>query len=546
MAGRDWAYVSFVAFFAALGAYLAGYGIGSVNGLQNFSGFLEFFDLGNSSTNASCTETSHLTEGSRLILGTIISIINLGGAIGILIAGKPADYFGRKITLVMSGVLVVLGGSIQSAAIQGASWMLILGRLIAGLGYGLFYLAGPVYIAEIAPKHIRGALTSLIGPAIALGVLTGYVTNIILFDKPIGWRVSRLLASIFGCVYILGMTLMPRTPRWLMLNGRESEAREVLRQTSSKLGQEGIEAELEDIRQSLESAKNLSIIQKIKAILKWKILKRVFLGIPLHFFAAGCGTAVFFYSEPLFCSLGIAPFVTAIVIGVMSLCGTIFTTLFIEKLGRKPMLVGGAVIMFLLTGAAATLVFAFNLEEENNDVVGYIVVFLVCLFMLVYSSTWYVIPWVVTSEIFPLEGRGVVVAIATTMNYGATYLFTQSFPSILASVKASGSLYMISIINIVAAVFYLFLLPETKGVSLEQMEKIFAKPWLERIGLASFFRFCRRPENLSTDVSRTDNGVVLTGGKLKPREDEKSSPQRRSDMEKDEDWEEYWKHETTV
>ncbi len=113
-----------------------------------------------------------------------------------------------------------------------------------------------------------------------------------------------------------------------------------------------------------------------------------------------------FYSEPLFCSLGIVPFVTALVIGGLTLCGTTFTTIFIDKvqnsevdnctlyaglfiqLGRKPMLVGGGIMMFLLTGTAATLVHAFNLEEENNEVVGYIVVCLVCLFMLVYSSTW--------------------------------------------------------------------------------------------------------------------------------------------------------------
>ncbi|XP_064402970.1 uncharacterized protein LOC135348622 [Halichondria panicea] len=545
MAARDWIYVSSVAFFAALGAFLSGYSIGSVNGLQNFAGYLEYFDLGNSSVNSSCTETSQLREDNRIILGAIISISNLGGAIGNLFAGKPADYFGRKVTIIMSGVLIVLGAAIQSAAVQGAPWMEILGRFIGGLGYGSFYLAGPVYIAEIAPTHIRGTLTSLIGPTIAMGIMTGYVTNFLLYDKLFGWRVSRLLFCVFGCVYIAGMSLMPRTPRWLMLKGRESEAREVLRKTVSKLGQEGIEAELEDIRQTLNSGPKINILQELKLILKWRNLKRVLLGAPLHMFAAACGTAIYFYSEPLFCSLGIVPFVTALVIGGLTLCGTTFTTIFIDKLGRKPMLVGGGLMMFLLTGTAATLVYAFNLEEENNEVVGYIVVCLVCLFMLVYSSTWYVIPWVVTSEMFPLEGRGLVVAISTAINWVFGYTFTQAFPSILASIKSFGSLYMISLIDLAAALFFLFLLPETKGFSLEETEKIFEKPWLERVGLTSCCRFCRSrhgstEDGIPTKSEHAVNGVVMLGDKSVELQYARQKREFVFVEENSKDWEEYW------
>ncbi|XP_064402965.1 uncharacterized protein LOC135348620 isoform X2 [Halichondria panicea] len=543
MAARDWIYVSSVAFFAALGAYLTGYSVGAVNGLQNFAGYLEYFDLGNSSANSSCTETSDLKEDDRIILGAIISIVNLGGAFGSIFAGKPADYFGRKVTIMMSGVLVVLGAAIQSAAVQGAPWMEILGRFIGGLGYGSFYMAGPVYIAEIAPTHIRGTLTSLIGPTIAMGIITGYIINHLLYDELFGWRVSRLLSCVFGCVYIVGMTVMPRTPRWLMVQGRESEAREVLRKTVSKLGQEGIEAELEDIRLTLKSATKQNLFQELKVILKWRILKRVLLGAVIHMFSASCGTAIYFYSEPLFCSLGIVPFVTALVIGGLTLCGTTFTTIFIDKLGRKPILVGGGIMMFLLSGTAATLVHAFKLEEENNEVVGYIVVCLVCLFMLVYSSTWYVVPLVVTSEMFPLEGQGLVVAISVAIYWVFAYTFTQAFPSILGSINSSGSLYMISLIDLAAALFFLFLLPETKGFSLEEMEKIFEKPWLERVGLTSCCRFCRSrhgstEDGIPTKSEHAVNGVVMLGDKSV--ELQYARQKREFVEENSKDWEEYW------
>ncbi|XP_064402973.1 uncharacterized protein LOC135348624 [Halichondria panicea] len=515
MAIRDWAFVSFVACFTALGGCIYGHGIGSMNGLQNFAGFLETFELGEESSNSTCSETSNIAEDKQLILGAFISVASLGTAVGNLLAGKPADYFGRKITLVMSGVLIVLGGSIQSAAVQGAVWMLIAGRLIAGLGYGVIWLAGPLYVAEIAPKNIRGRLTSLFGPAAAMGIMTGYVTNFLLYNKSFGWRVSRIMTCVLGLVYFFGMILVPKSPRWLMLKGRESEAREVLIKTVSKLGQEGIESELEDIRQSLNSGPKINILQELNLILKWRNLKRVLMGAFLHMFAAACGTAIFFYSEPLFCSLGIVPFVTALVIGGLTLCGTTFTTIFIDKLGRKPMLVGGGLMMFLLTGTAATLVYAFNLEEENDDIVSYIVVCLICLFMLVYSSTWYIIPWIVTSEMFSLEGRGIAVAISTAANSSLVYSMSLAFPSLLASIQTFGSLYMFSVINLAATLFVIFFLPETKGITLEQMEKVFAKPWLEMVGLTSCYRSrCYQTRNNvigdSADVKDEDSNAMST------------------------------------
>ncbi|XP_064403244.1 probable metabolite transport protein CsbC isoform X3 [Halichondria panicea] len=513
--------------------------------------------MGNSSANSSCTETSHLKEDDRIALvrcstlmvvililslqGAIISIINLGGAIGSLLAGRTTDFLGRKVTLAMSGVLVVVGTAIQSAAVQGAPWMVIFGRLISGIGYGSFYMAGPVYIAEIAPMHIRGTLTSLVGPTIAMGILTGYITNYLLYNQLFGWRVSRVLACVFGFVYIVGMALMPRTPRWLMLKGRESEAREVLRKTASKLGQEGIESELEDIRQTLKSATKQNIVQEIKLLLKWRNLKRVLLGVALHLLSAACGTAIYFYSEPLFCSLGIVPFVTALVIGGLTLCGTTFTTIFIDKIGRKPMLVGGGLMMFLLTGAAATLVYAFKLEEDKNDVVGYIVVCLVCLFMLVYSSTWYVIPWVVTSEIFPLEGRGVAVSISTALNWLMAYVLTQAFPSFLASIQTFGTLYMISIIDLAAALFFFFLLPETKGFSLEEMDQQFEKSWRERIRISCCFRFSHtRGVDVSTQngIPKSENNALNGVVMLEDNSVELQDTKQKSDFveESDKDW----------
>ncbi|XP_064405239.1 uncharacterized protein LOC135350390 isoform X4 [Halichondria panicea] len=404
---RGYGCVSFVAMFVAMGAFVCGYSIGSFNGLQNYSGFLQYFALGNSSTNSSCTDTSHLTEDKLLILGAIISIISIGGAIGNLFAGKIVDYIGRKVSLVVSGAIVVLGAVIQSAAVQSASWMLILGRFVAGVGYGGIYMAGSIYIAEIAPKHIRGSLTALPGPAIAVGIIAGHISNLLLYEHPFGWRVSRILNCIFGCVYIAGMVFMPRTPRWLMLKGREPEAREVLRIAASELGQEGIEDELKCIRLALDSVANSSFVEELKLLFtNSKKLERLILGIVLHFFSSACGNSVFYYSEPLFCSLGIVPFVTALVIGGLILCGNIFSILVIDKLGRKPLLVGGGLIMFVFTGTAATLTYVFNLDEEgDHDTIGYLVVCLICLFMLVFSATWHTVPWVVTSEIFPLEGR---------------------------------------------------------------------------------------------------------------------------------------------
>ncbi|XP_064403728.1 glucose transporter GlcP-like [Halichondria panicea] len=502
--------VSIAASVAAIGAFLPGYNIGSVNGLQNYLGFLKYFNLGSTETNSSdaCTSVDHLSENSQLILGTIVSVVFLGTATGNLIAGKLSDLLGRKAVLLLSGVFFVLGAAVLGTALQGAVWMLIVGRIITGLGFGTFFMACPVYIAEIAPRHIRGRLSSLIAPSLTVGLLTGYAVNIGLSRVDAGWRVGSLLTAVFGCVYIVGVAFLPSSPRWLMLKGREADAREALKKLS--ISKDFIDAQIKEIKESLPLDKSSNCLQELKVFFLWKNIKRIILGILILVFQFATGNHIYFYSESLFCTLGVPPFVTSLIVGVCSVCGAIFANLFIDKLGRKVLLVGGGVLMALLVVIAGVLVDAFDLEEVEGGAgaIGYIVVVLISIFMLVYTATWFVTPIVIAGEIFALKGRALAVAVCLVCNGLAGYAFTQVFPLVLATLKAHGFLYLLASIEVAAILTVLLVLPETKGISLEDVDQLFAKPFLERTGLSKWLRCCKKYEIPSNNFDSSTSKSV--------------------------------------
>ncbi len=423
---------------AATGGLLFGFDTGVISGAIPFVS--EHFNLG-----------PHL-EGftvSNLIIGCII---------GALLSGWISDLWGRKPILITSAILFLV--SALFSAISQTIWQLIIARLIGGFAVGAASVVSPMYISEIAPKDQRGALGSLQQLAIVIGILITYISNWLLIDLgENNWRFMFAAECIPALLFLVALFFIPESPRYLVRCGKSSQAKEVLRRLH---GEQQASQELDEIKHSFH---RVSI--PIKAI----FTKSKHILIPaglLAFFSQITGIdSVVYYAPKVLMQTGFeeasaALLVSMLVPGVL-LIFTIVALLTIDRYGRKPLLLIGSIgmaVSFLISGSSF-------LSDINN---GWWLLSGMLLFIAFFAMSWGPIPWIYISEIFPNSIRGKAVSIATIVLWASNFLIGQFFPWMFTTLK--GWTYVVfSVFCLISFFFVLSMIRETKGQSLEEIEK---------------------------------------------------------------------------
>lgn len=445
-----WLYV--VAIIASLGGLLSGYDTGVISGALLF-----------------INETWIMPD---TLQGFLVSSVLIGAVIGAATNGVLADIFGRKKIILATAVIFILG-SIMCAFAPNI-YILIFSRIFVGFAVGIVNFVVPLYLSEISPKSLRGTLVSLYQWAITAGILFSYFINAIFAQAVYSWRWMLFAGVIPGLILFIGMCFMSDTPRWLVSKKREEEAKLVFNKIEPDLD---AQEEINEIKSTIESEQK-DVHFRLK---KWMIMPFVVgIGIMFAQICTGINTIIY-YAPTIFKTAGFDSNLTAIYattgIGVVNFIMTIVAVFFTDKIGRKPLLYFGLTgVMLSLFALSGSFALADVLGENLKWLaVGSLITYIICFAMSLGP-----IGWILVSEVFPLKIRGIAMSICTVSNFAFNFFVVASFPILLHRIGGAWTFAIFGIVSIICIIFVYFFVPETKGISLEQIESNWRKGILPR------------------------------------------------------------------
>jgi MFS transporter, SP family, sugar:H+ symporter len=434
-------------FFGALGGLLFGYDTGVISGAILF--IKADFGL------------------SPFMQGAVVAGLLLGAMVGAALAGPLSDRIGRRKLIIAAAITFTVGALVAAAAPNAG--VLVAARFVLGLAVGSAALVVPLYLSEIAPTEIRGAIASLNQMMIVVGILAAYIVNAILASSG-DWRLMLGLAAVPSLVLLLGMAFMPETPRFLVRTGEEAEAREVLDEVDSGESAEAPERKIEEIRE-VDEREQEGGLELLKA--RW-VRPALIVAIGLAVFQQFIGiNTIIYYAPTTLTSVGYgseSAIYANLVIGALNVAATIVAIRIIDRVGRKPMLLGGLVGM--VTSLTVLGLSSELLSKPNSPGDAAAVITLLCLagFIISFAATWGPVVWVMLPEVLPLSVRGTAMGVAVCLHWGANFLVSQTFPIMLDSWGPGPVFLGYAAIGVLAFLFVRALVPETKGRSLEQIE----------------------------------------------------------------------------
>ncbi|TDY51121.1 sugar porter (SP) family MFS transporter [Alicyclobacillus sacchari] len=430
---------SLIYFFGALGGLLFGYDTGVISGAILF-----------------IRQTLHLNSFDQ---GFVVSAILIGAIIGSAVSGPLTDKMGRKKVVLIAALIFCIGAI--GSALTPSTGVLILFRIVLGLAVGIASTMVPMYLSEMAPTEIRGALSSLNQLMIVIGILLAYIINYV-FAPSGQWRWMLGLAFVPGAILFIGMLFLPESPRWLLKHGREDQAREIL--TYLRKGR-GVEEELSDIRRANElETGGWSQLKE-----KW-VRPALWTGIGLAVFQQfiGCNTVIY-YAPTTFTDVGLgssAAILGTVGIGSVQVIMTVIAVRLIDRVGRKPLLVSGSIGMALSLLLLGFIHMAFG----NSAAAGWTTLIFLAIYIFFFSISWGPVVWVMLSEIFPLGIRGAGMAVGAVANWASNLVVSLTFPPLLKAVGISWAFIIYGVFGILSVIFVIANVKETKGRSLEQIE----------------------------------------------------------------------------
>ena len=431
-----------VYFTAALAGLMFGLDIGVISGAQQF--IQKDFAV------------------SDRVIEHIVSSMMLGAAIGAALAGWLSGHFGRKRSLMFSAALFVVGSLLCAA-----SWSpdtLIAARLVLGLAIGVAAFTAPMYLAEIAPEDKRGAMISTYQLMITIGILLAFLSDTA-FSYSGNWRWMLGIIAVPGALFLLGVLSLPESPRWLLMRGRKTEATAVLERLRN--APEVVAREVADIEQQLLTPQ-----------LGWHLFlengnfrRSVALGVLLQVMQQLTGiNVVMYYAPRIFQDMGYATAAQmgfTAVVGLTNVLATFIAIGFVDRWGRKPILYAGFVVMALGLGVVGTMMhLGIASHAEQLFTVGMLLVFIVGFAMSAGPLV-----WTLCSEIQPLKGRDFGIGVSTVTNWVANMIVGATFLTLLNRFGHAGTFWLYAGLNLVFVVITLMLVPETRGVTLEQIER---------------------------------------------------------------------------
>ncbi|MCP4181359.1 MAG: sugar porter family MFS transporter [bacterium] len=407
----------------------------------------------------------------------VVSSLMVGCVCGVIAIRPISQKFGRKKALIISGILFILASISSGLSIH--VYMLIVSRFFIGISVGIASFVTPIYIAEIAPRQIRGGMIALFQFLIVLGIALAFLVDSAL--TPFGaWRYMLGSISIPGVIMLIGLFFLPESPRWLMLFGRKKESERILKKLNRT--DEEVKFEINEISQSAHEKQS-----------SWKFLKNsnyrrvLYLGIGLQLFQQLCGwVALIYYAPTIFSEMGFKTpesriWVAFFVCGAFHVLATMLPVFLNDKWGRKKLLYIGVSLNIISMIMIGTL---FFIGIDVADWVKYLAVALLLLFNIGYSISLGPVVWTLCSEIFPLKGRDLGMMTATAANWIGSFFVAQLTLTIMQILGPAWTFMMFAVIGVLTIIFTYMFVPETKGVPLEEIEKaLLSGKKLRNIGL---------------------------------------------------------------
>ena len=447
-------YLLLISIVSAIGGLLFGYDFVVIGGAKPF--YEVFFNL----------------VDSPVMQGWVMGSAILGCLLGVMIAGGLADRYGRKPLFTVSAVIFIIA-SIGTGAAGSILWFIIF-RILGGVGIGIASNLSPMYIAEVSPAEVRGRFVSINQLTIVLGILLAQIVNWLIADPVVagenilsswngqmGWRWMFYTCAFPAFLFLILVFFIPESPRWLATRYHFEKAETILSRIG---GNDYARYEMDEIKSTVQK-----IRQKVdfRMLFEGRMPKILLIGIVIAAFQQWCGINVIFnYAQEVFAAAGygISDILFNIVVtGVTNLVFTFIGMYAVDRIGRRALLLFGA--------AGLTCIYAILGTCYYFQVTGIAVLCLIVAAIACYAMTLAPVVWVVISEIFPNRIRGMAMAVATFSLWTACFVLTYTFPLLNKGLGSYGTFWLYGIICIFGFIFIKTMLPETKGKSLEEIEK---------------------------------------------------------------------------
>ncbi|CAK7909911.1 high-affinity hexose transporter Hxt6p [[Candida] anglica] len=469
---KDYLLISFFCLCVAFGGFVFGFDTGTISGFVNMPDYKERF--------GELKGGEYVLSNTRT--GLIVAIFNIGCAVGGIVLSKVGDVYGRRIGLMFSMAIYIVGIIVQISASH--KWyQIVVGRAITGLAVGTVTVLSPMFISETAPKQFRGTLVVCFQLFITLGIFLGYCTTYgtKIYNDSRSWRIPLGLCFAWALFLVGGMVSMPESPRYLIEKNRIEDAKVSIGR-SNKISPEdpAVYSEVQLIQAGIDREKlagSASWSQLITG--KPKILSRVITGIMIQSLQQLTGDNYFFYyGTTIFKAVGLTDsFQTSIVLGIVNFASTFVGIMTIERFGRRLCLLVGSACMavcFIIYAVLGSVnLYIDGYDGPTRKPTGDAMIFVTCLYIFFFASTWAGGCYAIVSEIYPLRIRSKAMAVATASNWLWGFLISFFTPFITSDIHFYYGFVFAGCL--VFSFFYVyFFVMETKGLSLEEVDELYA------------------------------------------------------------------------
>ncbi len=440
--------VFLIAIIAATGGLLFGFDTGVISGALPF-----------------------LKDGWKLTDSTvewITTAVLLGAVLGAVGSGKLSDSLGRKKMIIITALIFVAGA--LGCALATGTAVLIFMRVIVGIAIGITSYVAPMYIAEISPKRRRGALVTLNQLMITIGILISFITDYLLSDdsNPDSWRWMFAVGFVPALILLIGMFFLPETPRWLASKGRWEESRKVLAQVEDA---DQLEQSFADLKEDVAFSAKL-VVNSAEVFRPW-LRPALIITIGIFFFQQFSGVnTIIYYSPIIFKMAGIvsntASIIPSIIIGLVNVLACLLSVFLLDRVGRRKLFLVGICGMI---PSLALLGLCFHFKEALGPSLPVFSVLSIVCYIIFIAISLAPLGWLLISEVFPLSVRGVGMSIGSLSHWGFNAVISFTFLKLVNSFGIAATFWFYSAICIAGLVWGFYYIPETKGKSLEDIEK---------------------------------------------------------------------------
>ncbi|KAJ1436341.1 Sugar/inositol transporter [Sesbania bispinosa] len=460
-----------------MGGLLFGYDLGITGGVTSMEPFLvKFFPSVYKQMKDESSHESQYCKFDNELLTLFTSSLYLAALVASFFASTTTRMLGRKTSMFLGGLFFLVGALLNGFAVNVE--MLIIGRLLLGFGVGYCNQSVPVYLSEMAPAKIRGALNMGFQMMITIGILAANLINYGTSKLENGWRISLGLGAVPAVMLCVGSLFLGDTPNSLIERGQREAAKKMLQKIR---GVENVDEEFQDLIDACEASKKVE--HPWKNITSPKYKPQITFCSLIPFFQQLTGiNVIMFYAPVLFKTLGFgdeASLISAVISGGVNVVATLVSIFSVDKFGRRILFLEGGVQMFLSQMAVGAMIaWKFGVSDEGSFTKGQanLLLFFICTYVAAFAWSWGPLGWLVPSEICSLEVRSAGQAINVAVNMLFTFFIAQVFLAMLCHLKF-GLFFFFAGFVVVMTIFIALFLPETKNVPIEEMSKVWKSHW---------------------------------------------------------------------